>query len=162
MNSLEEENAKLRAENDRLKKAIIRISKDGGGGVICTVYLDTIRYDEKVKPKMHINNSIIDFDSSNDKTAQLAKVICRKENLMTLKNTPVTTDEIYDWYKYSEDWFNISPKERRQFQKNLYQWFRRLNEKLLPCLGNNKLFEKIDGKYGFNRRIRIISSNQQK
>ena len=158
MSSLEEENARLKAENLRLRKALIKASKNSCMGVIFTVYLDTIRYDDGLKPKIHINNATICLNDSNDKVSQLAKMICRKENLMKLKNAPVTADEIYDWYEYSEDWFDISSEERKQFQNNLYQWFRRLNEKLLPFLDNNKLFVKIGGEYGFNKRIRILTT----
>ena len=170
MTSLKEENEKLKAEIEKLqqeKKKLqekINWSKSSTQRhmfpAIPTIYLDTIKYyDGKTRPWMTINKNKVYFESPNDKIAQLAKVICCEENLLKLADSPVPIDEIYAWYNYLEDWFDISHEERKQFQKNLYQWARRLNDKWAPHFGNNKLFKATSTKFGFGAHIRIVKKS---
>ena len=110
---------------------------------------------------MDINGNTILFESRNDKTAQLAKIICCKENILKLADGPVPIDEIYDCYDHSESWFNISHEEREQFKKNLYQWTRRLNDKWAIYSGKNKLFLATKTEFGFDPRFRIEKTIQE-
>lgn len=175
MTSLKEENEKLKAENKKLLEQI-ELQKAKTEKIyerhryllkkvqptIITLYLDTIRYQENPGPHLKINNSTIFFESRNDKAAELAKTICTKERLMEFKNGPVAIDEIYKWFYPEKDWFDITKKSRKEFRNNLYQWFRRLNDKVSPCIGNQRLFKMTDKEYHFNRRMRTIPNSKDK
>lgn len=170
MTSLKEENEKLKAEIEKLQQENKKLQEKINWfrssiqrhmfSAIPTIYLDTIKYyDGKTQPWMTINKNTVYFESPNDKIAQLAKVICCEENLLKLVNGPVPIDEIYGWYDHLEDWFDISHEERKQFQKNLYQWARRLNDKWAPHSGSNKLFKATSTKFGFGAHIRIVKKS---
>lgn len=166
MTSLKEENDKLKAENEKLKQENEELQKRISQFIDSrhcqlssahpTLYLGRMHYSDRgARPHMVMNGNAIFFESRNDKTAQLAKIICCKENLFKLADGPVPIDEIYDWYDHSESWFNISHEEREQFKKNLYQWTRRLNDKWAIYSGKNKLFLATKTEFGFDPRFII-------
>ena len=159
MSSLKEENARLKAENEKLEERLNQLKKEN-----CNlrnyhnniIQLKTIKYSEEGRPTLCINNFRVYFESSDNKAAQLAKIIFRPEIMMELKYKPISTEEIYELYQYTEDWFDISSKERKDFNQRTYQAFRLLNNKLAPHLGQEKLFKKEDGKYAFSKLFRIV------
>lgn len=180
MSSLEEENAKLRdeieklkANNEKLQDALdtlnekysrVKKTKDGMVNDYVrskinsrAIILDTIRYNDKGgKPYMQINNFSIYFESAEDNTAQLAKLICQPKHLAKISKGFVTIEEIYNWHKYSEDWFDVGARGHEDFRKRTYQEFRRINDKVAPFLENKRLFEAYDGKYSFNKKLRLF------
>lgn len=195
MSSLEEENAKLKAENKRLRdnleklekekedfqskyiringifdiyKAYVKDLQENYGSIIppiakpmqTAVFLDSIKYENKYKPIMRINNTSISFESTNDKTAKLAEAICKPSHLKKIYKQSASIPEIYDWLNNDKEWFNLDAKERRAFGNQLYQWFRQINNKIKPILNNRDLFKKANKEYKFNDEVKIVETSK--
>ncbi len=138
---LQQENEQLRRRNTQLQYELVAANKTIRElQTECMkielspthIILDTVKYLDTNKPFMSINCFKIEFESSNAKEAQLAKIICQPRNLAKMAKSPVSTEVIYDWYKNPEGWFDITSEERTTFEKSLYNSFRRLNDKLTP------------------------------
>lgn len=181
MKSLEEENKKLKAEIEKLK-ARIKILEMQLEGNQFAAREALKKYNEaslELKGKTHRINPInsefiagrrtllrlddveIVFDSPNDKAALLAKAICKPSRLKKLVKGPVGIDDLYEWYTGKDDWYNNNDdskdeerrKEREKFKKDLYQWFRRINDKAAVRFNGRKVFITNDKEYRFNPGI---------
>lgn len=126
------------------------------------IILDTIKYLDTPSPAMFINCFEIYFETPRAKEAQLAKIICQHRNLIRLTKAPISIENIYGWYKNTEDWFDITSEERSAFEKSLYNSFRRLNDKLAPFFKNKKPFIISDKTWGFNPDLTIIPTTPKK
>ena len=181
MAEVDDEVERLKAENKRLEERVKFLAKKEKETadyarefskkfhhilpqVSCNTYLkiillDALKYDDDAKPTLRINHFRVRFESRNDKIAKLARAVCSKERLPYFRDNLVEADEIYDWLNPDASWYSedMSKKDRDNFRKDLYQWFRRLNEKISPYIDNVKLFETVGSGYRLSRRVRLVS-----
>ena len=192
MTSLKEENEKLKAEieelksdNERLQRMFkfsedrrIKAIKDtrelekrfrhivpGIEPPMTTVTLNTVEYKDHPRPTLQINHLIIPLGSHNSKITEFAKIIFTKERLMKFWYNTVGIDEIFEWFYPGRDWFNereVTKRFRKKFQNDIYQRFRRLNEKISPYLDNKKLFESVGKEYSFNSQLHVVKGLDRK
>ena len=177
MNSLEEENARLKAEIEELRKRndflrrqekkareYVKEFNEKYSDIIpgiasngrITVLLDSIKYEDKPKPRLKINSSYIYFGKPTEKMAETAKVICTQNHLKQLKKGFVSAATIYEWFDNSEAWENIHKSEREQFKKDLYQHIYRLDKKISTKLKGSRLFEVVNDEYRLNHSLVIV------
>lgn len=103
---------------------------------------------------LRLDDVKIVFDSPNDKAARLAKAICRRSRIERLLNDYPSVDEIYEWLNPEEvDWTDLAHEDRLKFSNDLYQWFRRINDKGLVGFNGQKIFEQVGKQYRLNPEI---------
>lgn len=175
---LTEENKKLRCRVDFLKEhekmakdcvngfiekygdVVPGASKFPGGPSRQIVDLDTVKYIDQARPVLCINRARIQFEKSTDRTAEVARVIFTPSHLKKLSKKFIPVAEIYEWFKYSEDWDSLHRNEREKFKKDFYQWLHRLDEKIAPNFGNHKMFEMVSHEYRISPRIILTKARK--
>ena len=179
MEELEAQVKKLTSENEKLKEQVafwrnqekkarecIKGFQEKYGDIIpgvspsgsfkSIIDLSTIEYIDKARPILRINKACIQFEKSTDKTAEIARIIFTPNHLKKLQKGFIPVAEIYEWFKYSEAWENLSHKEREKFRDDFYQWLYRLNQKIAPTLNNRKMFEMVNHEYRISPRVSLI------
>lgn len=161
-------NSDLQAEVDRLKKENARLNRkilalSTGLPLNDSEDIEDIRYvdDFHGHPTLIVNRlNTVYFESSNENTARLAKTIfCRPRLLKALQKGELTDEMLYDAQKSStdDDWFDMTPKLRREFARRNYQFVRQINIKATHFTGEDKLIARKNGKYellkALHRRI---------
>lgn len=163
--SLEEENKRLKIKNRELEEKTRKLSQELAKAKDRIQYLqqkcrpvfvrltpNSFSFQSNPKPKMTIKcgnnrNIVISFESSNDAASVLAQAICeRPERIRKMLNEPVSLEDFYKWVGRG-DWFNATKEERNQFKQDIYQWFRRLNDKISSQCDGKKIFQNVNGGY---------------
>lgn len=144
----------IRAFQEKYGDIIPGVSTQGMNGSL--IDLDTIQYDDKARPTLRINKAHIQFEKSTDRTAETAKVIFTPSHLRKLQKGFIPVAEIYEWFKYSEDWDSLSRNERKKFKKDFYQWLYRLNQKIRPILNNRNMFEMLNDEYRISSQVYLV------
>ncbi len=124
------------------------------------IVLDTLEYNDFVRPTLSINYRDIQFEKSTDRAAEAARVVFTPNHLKKLKKDFIPAAEIYEWFKYSEPWENISVKERKKFQKDLYQWLYRLDQKISPMFHNMQTFHMKNNEYKLSLHLKLVEHSK--
>lgn len=111
-----------------------------------------IEFHDGKTPYLLLGRNSIKFSRKDDKTAILAKSICRQARLKKMLKSGATVEEIYNWFGL-DDWFDITQEARKKFKADLYQWFRNINTKALPLLDNRKMIVQEENIWRLNRDI---------
>lgn len=166
---LTEENEKLRRrvdflkEHEKMARDCVKGFMEKYGDVVPgasspgltkrIVDLSTIKYIDEARPALCINKFCIQFEKSTDRAAEVAKIIFTPRHLNRLNKGFTPVSEIYEWFKYSEDWDNLHRSEREKFKKDFYQWLHRLDEKIAPNLNGHNMFEMASHEYRISPQI---------
>ena len=153
----EEEIVKLKEENEQLKAKLaraeneVRLLRRKSEQSLIHFNVQDFCFQSSPKPKLIIKQGddkhYIYFESSNDKAAVLAQVLCEdSERIHKMLTDVVAFDELYEWLERG-NWFKIESKDRKQFKQEIYQGFRRLNDKIAKKLNGKVIFKNVDGGY---------------
>lgn len=178
MENLQAQNELLKNQNDLLRKEIAQLNtrleqankdytnlvKEYNKSKLSSshIILDTISYQDGQKPILTINDYHIKFESPSAKETQLVKIIFQPKHFAKITKSPISVETFYNWYKHTEDWFDITAENRTAFEKGLYNSFRRLNDKLAPFFHNKKIFIVKDKNWSLNVELKVIPTTPEK
>ena len=142
---LKEENEQLKAKLAKAEDEIRRMRKQLGISFSPLTVKD-FQFQSTPKPHLVVKHTKVYFESDNDSAAVLAQAICEdRGRVQKMLKDIATLEDIYEWVGRG-DWFDAESEERKQFKKDVYQWFRRLNDKI-----GKRIFQNVNNGYRISR-----------